>query len=280
MDACWLTQAEKVARPPSSHLFDLDKEPLIWNCFLKWFTPHRFTHAHKNGPGTVGPKLQSPHHCNRSFHLRSFSTDCIQPQTLCQAPTKELTQSKAKAYTLTFRGALVTQCTEANNVQNLQRARITPANWSSLPSPPPVPSKNRSERVSSCGDAKGRKVKQRTGRTVLSRSKILWGDSWQKATMAAAGQSSGAVLGLQAHGPEHQLCRLWAVPGQDYLVFSTMAAQLWDPQHRWTACSLQHARGNPAMALARVLLQTFFLPDKHWKDCTAFHRGLPHHRRK
>lgn len=75
---------------------------------------------------------------------------------------------------------------------------------------------------------------------------------------------------------------LWAKPSQAYLVLSTTSAQFWDPECRWMACSLR-ASGNPTMALGwtgYVLLQPFFLPDKHWKDCTALYRGHPHRRGK
>lgn len=85
VDVCWLTQAEKVAHPPSRHSFDLDEEPPIWNCFPEVIHPCCFTHTHTKRPRDCETQtaVATSHITVTDLSTsRSFSTDHIQPQTL------------------------------------------------------------------------------------------------------------------------------------------------------------------------------------------------------
>lgn len=102
-------------------------------------------------------------------------------------------QSKAKAHTLTFRCALVIECTEAKNVQNLHRSRINPANWpirtltstASSRETGRVPQQHESSaRFLLC---RGQGEKSRMQRTVPSRGKNLQAASCQHAALPTTG---------------------------------------------------------------------------------------------
>lgn len=164
--------------------------PLTWikslpsgTVFLKWFIPHCFTHTHKQAQWLWEPN------CSRHIIVtdlstsRSFSTDHIQPQTFFVKHPRRIWADSVQGKGL--HADLVTQCTEAKNAQSFHRARITPANWSicTLTSIP-VPNQNQICKMFQLWRCQGEKSKAED-RTVLSRSKILWGDSWQSAALEA-----------------------------------------------------------------------------------------------
>lgn len=260
-------KAEKVAHPPSSHPFDLDRASHL-ELFSWSDSPHPVSHMHKKAQWLWDPSCSHRVILTELSTSRSFSTDHIQPQTLL-APTRDLSRlSPRQRLTRRPLGVHWSLSALKSMMSKIFRARITPANWSicTLTSPPVPKQKQIFCKILQLWRCQGVKS-EAEDRTVL-RNKILWEDSWQSAALVALGRAQ-------------VLCWLWAVPGQPCLSFSPWLLSSGIPRaDEWHAlCS----SGNPTMALveqACVLLQPFSLPDKHWKDCTALYTGLPHHRAK
>lgn len=268
VDLCWLTQAEKVARAPSSHPFDLDRashpELFSWSD-----SPHAVSHTHKKAQWLWDPSCCHHVILTELSTSRSFSTDHIQPQTLL-APTRDLSRLSPRQrltrwplgvhWSLSALKSMMSKTfTEPGSLQQTDP---------SAPSPPhQSQSKNRSSaRFSSCGDAKGWKVKQRTGQSLGARScgkthgrvQPWW--HWAELRCCAGSGQCQASLACPFH---HDCSALGSRVQVNGMLFAAVETLLW----LW-------------VEQACVLLEAFSLPDKHWKDCTALYRGLPHHRAK
>lgn len=155
--------------PPATPLTWIESLPSE-TIFLKSFTPCCFTHTYKKGPGTERPKLQLPHHCNRSFHLQAIQHGSHPTSdTLCQVLTKDLSRlsprQRLTCWPLgvhwSFSALKPTMCKTFTEPGSLQQTDHLYCHLHQCQS------KNRSPRLSSCGDAKGRKVKQRIGQSLV-----------------------------------------------------------------------------------------------------------------
>lgn len=189
--------------PPAISL-TLHKGPAIWKCF-----PHIihsmlfYKHTHK----IARTKLQSSWYHKYEIFLcicTLFSMDKIHLLTFfakhpqlswadCRCLTGQVCclmsfQSKAKAYTPTFRCALLTKCA----VQHRHRSRINPANGSicSLTSAPRETGKvpHRHKYSASRLLCRGHGEKSKTQSTVPSRCQNLQADSCRLSALPVAGQ--------------------------------------------------------------------------------------------
>lgn len=261
-------KAEKVAHPPSSHPFDLDRASHL-ELFSWSDSPHPVSHMHKKAQWLWDPSCSHRVILTELSTSRSFSTDHIQPQTLL-APTRDLSRLSPRQR-LTRRPLGVHWSLRALKSM-MSKIFTEPGSLRqtdpSAPSPPhQSQSKNRSSaRFSSCGDAKGWKVKQRTGQSLGTRScgkthgrvQPWW--HWAELRCCAGSGQCQASLACPFH---HDCSALGSRVQMNGMLFAAVETLLW----LW-------------VEQACVLLQPFSLPDKHWKDCTALYRGLPHHRAK